>query len=62
MTRLHKLVVGAATTIGLLSALCTGPQAQTVIEEWGTAKFFRPPPPPHPPNNKRKTNPPQGGI
>jgi nicotinamidase-related amidase len=43
MTRLHKLVVGAATTIGLLSALCTDPQAQTVIEEWGTAKFPAPP-------------------
>jgi nicotinamidase-related amidase len=43
MTRLQKLMVGAATIFGLLSSLCTGPQAQTVIEEWATAKLPAPP-------------------
>ena len=43
MTRLHKLVIGAATVLGFLSTLSAGPRAQTVIEEWATAKL--PPPP-----------------
>jgi len=43
MTRLHKLVIGAATVVGLLSSLSTGPQAQTVIEEWASAKLPAPP-------------------
>jgi Isochorismatase family len=43
MTRLHKLVIGAATVVGLLSSLSTSPQAQTVIEEWASAKLPAPP-------------------
>jgi len=43
MTRLHKLVIGAATVVGLLSSLSAGPQAQTVIEEWASAKLPAPP-------------------
>jgi len=43
MTRLHKLVIGAAAVVGLLSSLSTSPQAQTVIEEWASAKLPAPP-------------------
>jgi nicotinamidase-related amidase len=43
MRRLHKLVVGAAAIVGLLPSLCSGSQAQTLIEEWGTAKIPAPP-------------------
>jgi len=39
MTRLHKLAIGAV----LLSTLCAGAHAQTVIEEWSTAKLPAPP-------------------
>jgi nicotinamidase-related amidase len=41
MTRLHKLAIGAAAV--LLSTLCAGAYAQTVIEEWSTAKLPAPP-------------------
>jgi nicotinamidase-related amidase len=43
MTRLSKLAVGAAAIVGLLSTLSAGAHAQTVIEEWSTAKFPAPP-------------------
>jgi nicotinamidase-related amidase len=43
MKRVCKLVVGIATIAGLLSTLCTGSPAQTVIDEWATAKFPAPP-------------------
>ena len=43
MTRLHKLVIGAATVVGLLLSLSAGPRAQTVIEEWASAKLPAPP-------------------
>jgi len=43
MTRLHKLVIGAAGVVGLLSSLSAGPQAQTVIDEWASAKLPAPP-------------------
>src|SRR5262249_626435 len=43
MTRLHKLVIGAAGVVGLLSGLSAGPQAQTVIDEWASAKLPAPP-------------------
>jgi nicotinamidase-related amidase len=43
MTRLSKLAVGGAAIVGLLSTLSAGAHAQTVIEEWSTAKFPAPP-------------------
>jgi nicotinamidase-related amidase len=43
MTRLSKLAVGAAAIVGLLPTLSAGAHAQTVIEEWSTAKFPAPP-------------------
>jgi nicotinamidase-related amidase len=43
MTRLKKLAVGAAAIVGLLSTSSAGAHAQTVIEEWSTAKFPAPP-------------------
>src|SRR5260370_11893720 len=39
----RRVVVGIATIAGLLSPLCTGSPAQTVIDEWATAKFPAPP-------------------
>jgi nicotinamidase-related amidase len=43
MTRLKKLAVGAAAIVGLLSTVSAGAHAQTVIEEWSTAKLPAPP-------------------
>jgi nicotinamidase-related amidase len=43
MTRLSKLAVGAAAIVGLLSTVSAGAHAQTVIEEWSTAKLPAPP-------------------
>ena len=43
MTRLQKLAVGAAALVGLLSNLSAGAHAQTIIEEWSSAKFPAPP-------------------
>lgn len=43
MTRLSKLAVGGAAIVGLLATLSAGAHAQTVIEEWSTAKFPAPP-------------------
>jgi nicotinamidase-related amidase len=43
MTRLSKLAVGGAAIVGLLSTPSAGAHAQTVIEEWSTAKFPAPP-------------------
>jgi nicotinamidase-related amidase len=43
MTRLQKLAVGAAALVGLLSNLSAGAPAQTIIEEWSSAKFPAPP-------------------
>jgi len=43
MTRLNKLAVGVAAIVGLLSTVSAGAHAQTVIEEWSTAKLPAPP-------------------
>jgi nicotinamidase-related amidase len=43
MTRSIKLAVGAAAIAGLLSTASAGAHAQTVIEEWSTAKLPAPP-------------------
>jgi nicotinamidase-related amidase len=43
MTRLKKLAVGVAAIVGLLSTVSAGAHAQTVIEEWSTAKLPAPP-------------------
>jgi len=43
MTRLNKLAVGVAAIMGLLSTVSAGAHAQTVIEEWSTAKLPAPP-------------------
>lgn len=43
MKRVCKLVVGIATIAALISTLPTGSPAQTVIDEWATAKFPAPP-------------------
>jgi hypothetical protein len=43
MTRLSKLAVGAAAIMGLLSTVSADAHAQTVIEEWSTAKLPAPP-------------------
>jgi nicotinamidase-related amidase len=43
MTRLRKHLIGAVATAALVASLCTGARAQTLIEEWASAKF--PPPP-----------------
>jgi nicotinamidase-related amidase len=43
MKRLKKLAVGAAAIVGLLSTVSAGAHAQTVIEEWSTAKLPAPP-------------------
>jgi nicotinamidase-related amidase len=43
MTRSSKLAVGAAAIVSLLSTLSAGAHAQTVIEEWSTAKLPAPP-------------------
>lgn len=43
MTRLRKHLIGAVATAALVASLCAGARAQTLIEEWASAKF--PPPP-----------------
>ena len=43
MTKLHKLSLDLAAAAALVFAPCAGSQAQTLIEEWASAKL--PPPP-----------------
>ena len=43
MTKLQIFLLGAATAVGLVAGPCAGVQAQTLIEEWATAKFPAPP-------------------
>jgi nicotinamidase-related amidase len=43
MTKLHKLSLDLAAAAALVLAPCAGSQAQTLIEEWASAKL--PPPP-----------------
>ncbi len=43
MTRLRKHLIGAVATAAVVASLCAGARAQTLIEEWASAKF--PPPP-----------------
>ena len=43
MTKLQLFLLGAATAVGLVAGPCAGVQAQTLIEEWATAKLPAPP-------------------
>ena len=43
MTRLQGILAGAVAAIGVAASLCAASQAQTLIDEWASAKL--PPPP-----------------
>jgi hypothetical protein len=43
MTMLQRILIGAVTAVGLVAHPGAGARAQTVIEEWASAKLPTPP-------------------